>query len=210
VEAIGINHGDGPQLALAMAECMHAFDLPFCVQPNAGLPRTVDGRQLYMATPEYFDVFARRMIQAGARMIGGCCGTTPEHVRWMAKSARMLGGGVARVTSVVRAALSDRPVGLEPTPLAERSALAAKLADGNVVVSVEVNPAPGLDPKPALAASKMLLDSGVDIVNVADGPRAMMRMANIAFCMLLLEKYGIEPLMHVCGRDRNMLAQMAH
>jgi homocysteine S-methyltransferase len=209
-DAIGVNHGDGPQLSLAMAERMRAVDLPLCVQPNAGLPRTVDGRQLYMATPEYFDVFARRMIQAGARMIGGCCGTTPEHVRWMAKSARMLGGGAMRTTFVRAEVPSMRPVGQEPTPLAERSAFAAKIAAGKFVVSVEVNPAPGLDPRPALAASKMLIDAGCDIVNVADGPRAMARMANIAFCMLLLKEYGIEPLMHVCGRDRNLLAQMAH
>jgi homocysteine S-methyltransferase len=105
---------------------------------------------------------------------------------------------------------SARPVGVEPTPLAERSAFAAKVAAGKFVVSVEVNPAPGLDPKPALAAAKMLIESGVDIVNVADGPRAMARMGNIAFCMLLLRDYGIEPLMHVCGRDRNLLGQMAH
>jgi homocysteine S-methyltransferase len=210
VEAIGVNHGDGPQLALQMAERMHAVDLPLCVQPNAGLPRTVDGRQLYMATPEYFDVFARRMIQAGARMVGGCCGTTPEHVRWMAKSARMLGGGSARTVVSVRAALSDRPAGAEPTPVAERSAFAAKVAAGKFVVSVEVNPAPGLDPRPALAAARMLLDAGVDIVNVADGPRAMARMSNFAFAMLLLRDHGIEPMMHVCGRDRNLLAQMAH
>jgi homocysteine S-methyltransferase len=210
VDAIGVNHGDGPQISLTMAERMRGVDLPLCVQPNAGLPRTVDGRQLYMATPEYFDVFARRMIQAGARMIGGCCGTTPEHVRWMAKSARMLGGGAQRATFVRAEIPSVRPAGAEPTPLAERSAFAAKLAAGKFVVSVEVNPAPGLDPKPALEASKMLLANGVDIVNVADGPRAMARMSNLAFCMLLLREYGIEPMMHVCGRDRNLLAQMAH
>jgi len=191
VDAMGINHGDGPQLALAMAERMHV-DIPFCVQPNAGLPRTVDGRQLYMATPEYFDVFARRIIQAGARMVGGCCGTTPEHVRWMAKSARMLGGGARPAPTPRVVALSERPVGIEPTPLAERSAFAAKLAAGKFV------------------ASKMLLQNGVDIVNVADGPRAMARMSNMAFCSLLLRDYGIEPMMHVCGRDRNLLAQMAH
>jgi homocysteine S-methyltransferase len=145
VDAMGINHGDGPQLALSMAERMHV-EIPFCVQPNAGLPRTVDGRQLYMATPEYFDVFARRIFQAGARMVGGCCGTTPEHIRWMAKSARMLGGG-ARPSPVARQVISsERPVGIEPTPLAERSKFAAKLAAGKFVVSVEVNPAPGLDP----------------------------------------------------------------
>lgn len=210
IEAMGINHGDGPQLALAMAERMTAVDLPLCVQPNAGLPRTVDGRQLYMATPEYFDVFARRMIQAGARMVGGCCGTTPEHVRWMAKSARMLGGGASPIVAVRPRLPSDAPVGVAPTPLAERSPFAKKLAEKKFVVSVEVNPAPGLNPKPALEASKMLLANGVDIVNVADGPRAMARMSNIAFCSLLMQEYGIEPIMHVCGRDRNLLAQMAH
>jgi hypothetical protein len=99
---------------------------------------------------------------------------------------------------------------LAPTPLAERSAFAAKIAAGKFVVSVEVNPAPGLDPSKALAGAKMLLDSGVDIVNVADAPRAMARMSNIAFCSLLLGRYGIQPILHVCGRDRNLLAQMAH
>jgi homocysteine S-methyltransferase len=209
-DAIGVNCGDGPQLALAIAERMRVSGLPLCVQPNAGLPRTVDGRLLYMATPEYFDVFARRTIQIGATMIGGCCGTTPDHVRWMAKSSRMLSEHrteVARTHSV--AAVAEVPV-LEATPLAERSAFAAKVAAGKFVVSVEVNPAPGLDPGRALAGAKMLIDSGVDIVNVADAPRAMARMSNIAFCSLLLERHGINPIMHVCGRDRNLLAQMAH
>jgi homocysteine S-methyltransferase len=209
-DAIGVNCGDGPQLALAIAERMRSAGLPLCVQPNAGLPRTVDGRLLYMATPEYFDVFARRTIQLGATLIGGCCGTTPDHVRWMAKSARMLGD---RGTEVVRAgavrAAEVVPV-LAPPPLAERSDFAAKLAGGKFVVSVEVNPAPGLDPSKALEGAKMLLASGVDIVNVADAPRAMARMSNLAFCSLLLERYGIQPILHVCGRDRNLLGQMAH
>ena len=208
---IGVNCGDGPQLALAIAERMRGAGLPLCVQPNAGLPRTVDGRLLYMATPEYFDVFARRMIQIGATMVGGCCGTTPEHIRWMAKS----GAHARRPARGDRAGRApSRPPRpspcLEPTPLAERSAFAAKIAAGKFVVSVEVNPAPGLDPSKALEGAKMLLDSGVDIVNIADGPRAMARMANLAFCALLLERYGIEPILHVCGRDRNLLGQMAH
>ena len=209
-DVIGVNCGDGPQLALAIAERMRAAGLPLCVQPNAGLPRTVDGRLLYMATPEYLDVFARRTIQLGATMIGGCCGTTPDHVHWMAKSSRMLGDkhtvvvrpSAARATEVV-------PV-LAPIPLAERSDFAAKIAAGKFVVSVEVNPAPGLDPSKALEGAKMLLNSGVDIVNVADAPRAMARMSNLAFCSLLLERYGIQPILHVCGRDRNLLGQMAH
>ena len=100
--------------------------------------------------------------------------------------------------------------GLAPTPLAERSAFAAKVAAGKFVVSVEVNPAPGVDPSKALEGAKMLIDSGVDIVNVADGPRAMARMSNLAFCALLLVRHGIQPILHVCGRDRNLLAQIAH
>jgi homocysteine S-methyltransferase len=209
-DGLGVNCGDGPQIALAIAERMRVAGLPMCVQPNAGLPRTVDGRLLYMATPEYFDVFARRTVQIGATMIGGCCGTTPEHIKWMAKSGRMLGDkrtDVAVTRSVRPAEVA--PI-LEPTPLAERSAFAAKIAAGKFVVSVEVNPAPGLDPSKALDGAKMLLDRGVDIVNVADAPRAMARMSNLAFCSLLLERYGIQPILHVCGRDRNLLAQMAH
>lgn len=209
-DVIGVNCGDGPQLSLAMAERMRAVGLPIFVQPNAGLPRSIDGRLLYMATPEYFDVFARRMIQAGARVIGGCCGTTPEHVRWMAKSARMLRGGEVDVTSARPSASREIAHGVEPTPVAERSDLASKIAAKKFVVSVEVNPEPGVSPESALAGAKMLIDAGVDIVNVADGPRAMARMSNLAFCALLLERHGIQPILHVCGRDRNMLGQMAH
>ena len=210
VDVVGVNCGDGPQLALSMAERMRQVRLPLSVAPNAGLPRTVDGRMLYMATPEYFDVFARRMIQAGATMIGGCCGTTPEHVRWMANSVKMLAGQRAPEPSAHVESVATVQRGLEPVPLSQRSAFAKKIADGKFVVSVEVNPAPGLDPKGALDASKMLIDAGVDIVNVADGPRAMARMSNLAFCALLRETHGIEPILHVCGRDRNLLAQMAH
>ncbi len=210
VDMIGVNCGDGPQLSLSMAERMRGVNLPICVQPNAGLPRTVDGRLLYMATPEYFDVFARRMMQAGASMVGGCCGTTPEHVRWMAKSARMYSGSAKPADTHTRLPSAEISIGSEPVPLAERSSFAAKLAAGKFVVSVEVNPAPGVNPQVALDAARMLIENGCDIVNVADGPRAMARMSNLAFCSLLLQKYGIDPILHVCGRDRNLLAQMAH
>jgi methionine synthase / methylenetetrahydrofolate reductase(NADPH) len=209
-DMIGVNCGDGPQLSLAMAERMRGVGLPLCVQPNAGLPRHIDGRLLYMATPEYFDVFARRMIQLGAQMIGGCCGTTPEHIRWMANSVRMLSGSSVEQARPVIEPPPPSAVSLEPVPLEKRSKFAEKIAKGKFVVSVEVNPAPGLDPTSALNAAKMLIDAGGDIVTVADGPRATARMSNIAFCALLMQKHGIEPLLHVCGRDRNLIGQMAH
>ncbi len=210
VDMIGVNCGDGPQLSLSMAERMRGVSLPLCVQPNAGLPRNVDGRLLYMATPEYFDVFARRMMQAGATMVGGCCGTTPEHVKWMAKSARMYGGSTHATREVSRLPSVEISIGSEPVPLAQRSSFASKIAAGKFVVSVEVNPAPGVNPQVALDAAKMLIENGCDIVNVADGPRATARMSNLAFCSLLLQRHGIDPILHVCGRDRNLLAQMAH
>src|SRR5262249_54639170 len=209
-DVLGVNCGDGPQLALVVAERMRRAGVPLCVQPNAGLPRTVDGRLLYMATPEYFDIFARRTIQLGATMVGGCCGTTPEHVHWMAKSGRMLTDRHVEVVRPSAARPAEVVPVLAPIPMAERSDFAAKIAAGTFVVSVEVNPAPGLDPSKALEGAKMLLASGVDIVNVADAPRAMARMSNLAFCSLLLERYGIQPILHVCGRDRNLLGQMAH
>ena len=212
-DAIGINCGAGPVACLDALEAMGRptdAEPARSITPNAGLPQRLDGRFVYAASPEYFRTVTPRLLAAGARIIGGCCGTTPEHIRWMAKSARMLGGGTERSPVVQVRALSEPPVGVEPTPLSERSAFAAKLAAGKFVVSVEVNPAPGLDPTKALEGAKMLLASGVDIVNVADAPRAMARMSNLAFCSLLLERYGIQPILHVCGRDRNLLGQMAH
>src|SRR3989449_4120919 len=145
-DGLGVNCGDGPQIALAIAERMRVVDLPLCVQPNAGLPRTVDGRLLYMATPEYFDVFARRTIQIGATMVGGCCGTTPEHVRWMAKSGRMLGDQRTDVARARAVKIVEPVTVLEPTPLAERSAFAAKSAAGRVRVSASGSPAPAAPP----------------------------------------------------------------
>jgi len=209
-DVIGVNCGDGPQLALAMIERMRHVGLPLFAQPNAGLPRNVDGRLLYMSTPEYFDVYARRMIQAGAKIVGGCCGTTPEHIRWMAKSARMMRGGEIAVEPARAYAIQGVQHGEAPTPLAERSTLAAKIAAGKFIVSVEVNPEPGVSCESALAATRMLIDAGVDTVNVADGPRATARMSNLAFCSLLVQTMGVEPILHVCGRDRNVIGQMAH
>src|SRR5205085_9496140 len=126
-----------------------------------------------------------------------------------AKSGRMLGDRRAEISRAVVTTASEMVPILEATPLAERSDFAGKIAAGKFVVSVEVNPAPGLDPSRALEGAKMLLASGVDIVNVADAPRAMARMSNIAFCSLLLDSYKIQPILHVSGRDRNLPAQLA-
>jgi homocysteine S-methyltransferase len=219
---VGVNCSEGPMGALAAAEKMIPVGLPVLVSPNAGLPRRVDERMVYVATPEYFGVYAMRMARVGVRLVGGCCGTTPEHIKRIADSARMASPVTERSPSpvVTRAGKPERPASvvsiaglpgaLEPPPLAERSEFAAKLVRGKFVVSVEVNPPIGLDPSRAVAAARMLKAGGVDSVNVPDGARAQSRMANIALAVRLQREANVEVMLHVCGRDRNLLAMVAH
>ncbi len=212
-DVIGVNCSDGPMNVLASVEPMLALGLPVSAVPNAGLPRRVDERLVYVSTPEYFGVYARRMFKLGVRMVGGCCGTTPEHIKRVAAAARMAGGAVEDEGSVARDKDSEVPVAVRAAvslaPVAERSALGKKLGKG-FIVSVEVNPPIGLDLAKPLAAAKMLRDGGVDVINIADGARAQARMGNLAMAARVQQELGMETILHVCGRDRNLLAQVAH
>jgi homocysteine S-methyltransferase len=218
---------------LAAVEKMVPVGLPVLASPNAGLPRRVDERTVYVSTPEYFGVYARRMIRVGARVVGGCCGTTPEHIKRIAAAARMASASgddgtspappergrnkgegraeeepaSAEITGVVQPVFAGA---LEPPTLEERSDLAAKLVRKRFVVSVEVNPPVGLDLSRAVAAARMLKSGGIDVVNIADGARAQARMGNLALAVRLQQELGIETILHVCGRDRNLLATLAH
>jgi homocysteine S-methyltransferase len=172
-----------------------------------------------VSTPEYFGVYARRMIRVGARVVGGCCGTTPEHIKRIAAAARMASASgdlegraeeepaSAEITGVVQPVFAGA---LEAPALEERSELAAKLVRKRFVVSVEVNPPVGLDLTRAVAAAQMLKKGGIDVVNIADGARAQARMGNLALATRLQQEVGIETILHVCGRDRNLLATLAH
>jgi homocysteine S-methyltransferase len=178
---------------------------------------------VYVSTPEYFGVYARRMIRVGAKIVGGCCGTTPDHVKRIAAAARMASASgdvelrrdddVGHVEGTVPPPGVSQPVvagALAPPPLEGRSELGAKLVRKRFVVSVEVNPPVGLDLSRALAAARMLKQGGVDAVNIADGARAQARMANLALAVRVQQEVGIETILHVCGRDRNLLATLAH
>jgi homocysteine S-methyltransferase len=215
---VGVNCSDGPMAVLAAVEKMVPVGLPVLASPNAGLPRRVDERMVYVSTPEYFGVYARRMIRVGVRLVGGCCGTTPEHVKRIAAAARMAAPSEgeprtddelsrADITGVVPAIV---PGALQPVPFDQRSTLAAKVARGRFVVSVEVNPPVGLDPTRAIAAAKMLKEGGVDVVNIADGARAQARMSNLALAVRIQREVDLETIVHVCGRDRNLLGTLAH
>jgi homocysteine S-methyltransferase len=213
--AIGVNCADGPAGVYEMVMHMLAVGLPVVAQPNAGLPHRVDGRFAYMATPEYFQVYARRLYKAGVKAVGGCCGTTAEHIRKIKAAARMAGaaapieaGGGMRDEDAPHARLEVAP-GVVVVPRDQKGALGAKLGQ-RFVVSVEVNPPPGLSLDKAIEGAQMLRDGGVDVINVADGPRASARMGNLALCVRVQEKLGMPALMHVTTRDRNLLGLVAH
>jgi homocysteine S-methyltransferase len=231
---VGVNCSEGPMAVLAAVEKMVPLGLPVLAAPNAGLPRRIDERMVYVATPEYFGVYAHRMVYVGVRLVGGCCGTTPEHVRRIAAAARMAGATAtvefaddvaaregypaepARSPELFDAPGASSPPpemargGVAPTPLAARSALAAKIAGRKFVVSVEVGAPVGLDPSRAVAAAKMLKAGGVDVVNIADGARALARMSNLALAVRIQREAEMETILHVCGRDRNLLGTLAH
>jgi homocysteine S-methyltransferase len=214
-DAIGVNCSDGPQDVFSAVEKLIALGLPVTALPNAGLPRRVDDRLLYIATPEYFGLFARRMFKLGVRLVGGCCGTTPEHIRRIAAAARMAGSALAPEIEAghsIEASYAPPapPSNIRVVPAPEKSRLAAKIAQKRFAVSVEVNPPQGLDVSRALAAAKMLTQAGVDVVNIADGARAQARMSNVALAAMMQDRLGIETIVHVCGRDRNLLGQVAH
>jgi homocysteine S-methyltransferase len=211
--ALGVNCADGPAGVYEMVTRMFGVGLPVVAQPNAGLPHRVDGRFAYMASPDYFQLYARRLYKAGAKAVGGCCGTTPEHIRKIKAAARMAGAGSAEESGGgMRDEDNVRPVaapGVVVTPREQKGELGKKIGQ-QFVVSVEINPPPGLSLDKALEGAQLLRDAGVDVINVADGPRASARMGNLALCMRVQEKLGMPSLLHVTTRDRNLLGLVAH
>jgi homocysteine S-methyltransferase len=216
-DVVGANCGVGPAELYQIAVGMVGHGRPVIAQPNAGLPASVEGRTLYVANPEHFGVFARRMLKSGIRLIGGCCGTTPDHTRAMLGAVRMLRGekleepgpahGGARSITQLHSHLPAAPAKIA---LGDRSKLGSRIARGEFVVSVELTAPPGSDLSKTKQQVSELAAGGVDIVNIADGPRASARMANIAVCARLAAETAVEPILHVCSRDRSFLGLIAH
>jgi homocysteine S-methyltransferase len=220
-DVVGANCGTGPAELYKVANGMApACKRPVIIQANAGMPALHEGRTLYVANPEHFGVYARRMLKAGVRLIGGCCGTTPEHTRTMLGAVRMMRGekNLAESRTDERAADRSSPISITShspappakLPLAERSRLGGRLARGEFLVSVELTAPPGSDLGKTVGQVNELLRGGVDVVNIADGPRASARMANVACCARLAGETAVEPILHVCARDRSFLGLIAH
>jgi homocysteine S-methyltransferase len=203
VDAIGVNCGEGPAQALRVARAMRAVapDVPLVASPNAGGPAEVGGRLVYPATPGYVGEVAAALLDAGASIVGGCCGTGPEHVRAIALAAASHRPAPGATVAVRDRTNVSAPV-VTPAPATN---LERALARGDLVVAVEMEPPRSFDASAVVAAAGTLRDAGADVIDVADSPMAKMRMSAWAACRLIEERAGIETVLHFPTRGRNLL-----
>ncbi|MFZ9521101.1 MAG: bifunctional homocysteine S-methyltransferase/methylenetetrahydrofolate reductase [Silvanigrellaceae bacterium] len=206
-DVVGVNGGNGPAPLLELAKRLKSStNKPLILKPNAGLPRQVDGRLIYMASPEYMGEFARQALLQDVRVLGGCSGTTPQHIRAMSGALRQ--GAAFRGGETFRSTVSvseTNSVQAKPTDQDSSSQWSRGLAGGKFVVSVELLPPKGLDTDKLLERSAQCKKAGVDAINIPDGPRASARMSALAAACLIEQKIGIETVLHYACRDRNIL-----
>ncbi len=208
-DVVGLNCSVGPAVMLDAMEAMaEGTGLPLSAQPNAGLPRTVRDRKIYLASPEYMAQYARRMIDVGVRFVGGCCGTTPAHISKMRDEVSAL---QPRHTSVhvVERASEEGPPPAAAVPLEARSAWGRKLARGLTVASVEIIPPHSWDAKAVIEPARRLKVAGVDAVSIVDSPRSRSRMGALAAGTIIEREVGIEAIVHYTCRDKNMLGMIS-
>ncbi len=216
VDALGCNCSDGPQTVLRVIERMRSVtSLPLAAMPNAGIPRAVDGRSIYMASPEYMGSFARKVARAGASFIGGCCGTTPAHIRAMRGALRAVEAQAASAVPsgqdparqpTAELTSAEVPGDVAPAPLGERSRVGAMIASGQFCTLVEIVPPRGIDCSREIEGAAFLYRLGVHAINVPDSPRASARMSAGSLCVQIQQHVGIETVLHYTCRDRNLLS----
>jgi methionine synthase / methylenetetrahydrofolate reductase (NADH) len=204
-DVVGCNCSVGPVTMLdAIERVRRVTTLPVIAQPNAGMPRSVEGRNIYLCSPEYMASYARKFLQAGVQMIGGCCGTTPDHIRAM-KAALRAGGAKGSGFQVATQPVKQQAEVTVPE-LDQRSKLGAKVAHGEFVAMVEIVPPKGTDARKEIEGAHFLKSVGIDVINIPDSPRASARMGNQALSILLQQQAGIEVILHYTCRDRNVLS----
>lgn len=203
-DAIGCNCSTGPVILLTALERMRAAtSLPLAAMPNAGMPRAVEGRNLYLCSPEYMASFAKKFVLAGVQFVGGCCGTTPSHIRAMKSTLRAFDARESRPTRTV---VTTTTATIEPPPLAERSGMGARLVAKQFVTLVEIVPPRGIDCTKELDAARLMAKSGIHAINVPDSPRASARQSALSLCLQIQQQVGIETVLHYTCRDRNVLS----
>ena len=208
VDVIGCNCSVGPVAMLDVIERVRGLtSLPLAAQPNAGMPRSVEGRNIYLCSPEYMASYARKFVAAGVRLVGGCCGTTPDHIRVMKSALRV---GEARAKAVPAQGSSEAAVMTAPAvPLEKRSKIGAKIAAGEFLTMVEIVPPKGTNIQKEIEGARFLKSVGVDAINIPDSPRASARMSNQALSLLVQQEVGIEAILHYTCRDRNVLSMQS-
>lgn len=206
-DIIGLNCSVGPHYMLqTLEEVLKSTDKPVMVMPNAGIPRQVEGRSIYLASAEYMAEYSRRFIQMGAKIVGGCCGTNEDHIKLMRKAINSI---IPHTRPTIVQVERPKEVKAEPVPQAEKSDMARKIANNEFVTSVEITPSRGCDPKRVLDAARKLKENNVDAINIPDGPRALTRMSAQHTSILIQQQVGIETVLHYTCRDRNLLGMMS-
>jgi methionine synthase I (cobalamin-dependent)/5,10-methylenetetrahydrofolate reductase len=202
-DVIGCNCSIGPVAMLEAIERIRAVtSLPLAAQPNAGMPRSVEGRNIYLCSPEYMASYARKFVAAGVRLVGGCCGTTPEHIHVMNSALR---AGEAKAARVQVSAAHPSPAAIEAESIEKRSHIGRKLASGEFLTMVEIVPPKGTDIRKEVEGARFLKSVGVDGINIPDSPRASARISNQALSLIVQREVGIEAILHYTCRDRNVL-----
>lgn len=201
-DMVGANCGAGPLELLKVIKRLAALtDKPISAYANSGFPEYLDGRYIYRATPDYFAAMAAEMVAAGANLVGGCCGTTPEYISALARTITGRSPALRNKASLVSIA---EPVLLQPQ--------APSFLDnwgGRKVITVELDPPKGLDCSRIITGCRHLKDAGADAINLAENPLARPRMGNIALGSLIQREVGIEVIVHVTGRDRNLIGMQS-
>ncbi len=202
--AIGVNCSTGPSTVLTAIEAMRTFTtLPLAAMPNAGMPRAIEGRNIYLCSPEYMASFARKAIAAGAQIVGGCCGTTPNHIRAMRSAMRAIDAQARVADGGKHAEISTET---PPAPLGQRSHIGSLVEQGGFVTLVEIVPPKGIDCSKEIEGARLLAQLGVHAINVPDSPRASARMSAQSLCIQIQQHTGIETILHYTCRDRNVLS----
>jgi methionine synthase I (cobalamin-dependent)/5,10-methylenetetrahydrofolate reductase len=208
IDVVGVNCGGGAAVLYTnFEEAVKFTDKPFIIMPNAGLPQTVQGRLIYMSNPEYFTEYCKNFIKMGARGVGGCCGTTPEYIGTMVKSVK----GLSEIKKHIQIDVAQPVTGddVAVTPLAEKSRMAAKLAAGEQVLSIEITPPRSIDMTAMLAKAQQCKDAGIDVINLPDGPRASARISPMIAAIEIARQVDIETVLHYCCRDRNLIGMQS-
>jgi methionine synthase I (cobalamin-dependent)/5,10-methylenetetrahydrofolate reductase len=202
IDVIGMNCSTGPADMLdILNEIQGRMSKPFSIMPNAGFPRDIDGRQMYLASPEYFAEYSLKFLDAGVSVIGGCCGTTQEHIKKMGDAFLSLDRGRRQQITIKQ----EEDISIEPVDLAERSSLGRALSNGDWINAVELVPPVGTDLAGVLNKAEKLINHNVNVINIPDGPRASSRISAFLTAVEIFRKTGIETIPHICCRDKNLI-----